>query len=677
MKFSYNWIRELVDGLDTDPKHLEQLITIKTAECEGIEPFEGSQPGCAPDSIIEIDNKSITHRPDLWGHAGMAREVAAITRRPFLDPVRVDLVPAGPSPARISIEDFELCPRYSALVFENISVQPSPAWLQCRLEAIGLNPINNIVDVTNYVMAEIAQPMHAFDADKLHGDTIFVRRARAGECLTALNEERYELSTGNLVIADAKGAIALGGVIGGLESAISDATKRIVLESANFQAVGIRRTSAELKLRTDASMRFEKSQDPANTVRGLARAIELLNEVCPGIRLVGGLADQAREIVPPPAVLLPLDWLVRKLGLAISEEEVRDILERLQFGVETSSPGVLSVTVPGWRSTRDISIKDDLVEEIGRMVGYDTITPSAPMVTATVPPANEERLFHHRVREMAAAQGYTEVYNYSFISEDMARAFHLEPHAHLEIANPINSDQRLMRCSLLPGIWKNIEENSRNYDSFRLFEIGLEIHKREDAVRLPDEIPHLAAAVYGRGDGVDGLFELKRLAECLMPGAVVARCEPRPYEHPHRSVALRWHGSAVGRLFELHPTMVAGRAAILDVNLQLVYKLQPGTAMYKPIRRFPSSAFDLSVIIGLRDEVGRVGELLAQFAGPNLEALEFVRQYSGPPLAAGQKSVSYRMTLAAADRTLSASEVSAVRNGIIEAMRAKGYDLRI
>ncbi|MCL4855516.1 MAG: phenylalanine--tRNA ligase subunit beta, partial [Bryobacteraceae bacterium] len=231
--------------------------------------------------------------------------------------------------------------------------------------------------------------------------------------------------------------------------------------------------------------------------------------------------------------------------------------------------------------------------------------------------------------------------------------------------------------SLLPGIWKNIEENSRNYDSFRLFEIGLEIHKREDASNLPDEIPHLAAAVYGRGDGVDGLFELKRLAECLMPGVGVVHCEPHPYEHPHRSVALRWHGTTVGRLFELHPTMVAGRAAILDVNLQLMYKLQPGIAMYKPIRRFPSSAFDLSVIIGLRDEVGRVRELLAEFAGPNLEALEFVRQYSGPPLAAGQKSVSYRMTLAAADRTLSADEVSSVRNGIIEAMRARGYDLRV
>ena len=218
----------------------------------------------APDTIIEVDNKSLTHRPDLWGHHGMAREVAAITHRHAARSGEARSAAEGPSgQSRSQIEDFALCPRYSALVFENVTVQPSPLWLQYRLEAIGLNAINNIVDVTNYVMAELAQPMHAFDADKLHGDTIFVRSARPGEQIVALNDESYNLSPSNLVIADAEGAIAMAGVIGGLHSAIGPDTKRIVLESANFQAASVRKTSVALKLRTDASMRFEKSQDPA------------------------------------------------------------------------------------------------------------------------------------------------------------------------------------------------------------------------------------------------------------------------------------------------------------------------------------------------------------------------------------------------------------------------------
>src|SRR5579883_1422032 len=244
-----------------------------------------------PDYAVEVDNKSLTHRPDLWGHYGMAREIAAITGKRLIDPVRAAELPDSAAPVRVTVENFALCPRYSALVLENVKVQPSPLWLQYRLEAIGLNAINNIVDATNFVMAEIAQPMHAFDADKLHGDEIIVRSARAGELLEALNGETYELDSSNLVIADLEGAVALAGVIGGGPSAISSSTTRIVLESACFSASSVRKTSAKLRLRTDASMRFEKSQDPANTIRGLKRALEILEQASPGVRVVGGVAD--------------------------------------------------------------------------------------------------------------------------------------------------------------------------------------------------------------------------------------------------------------------------------------------------------------------------------------------------------------------------------------------------
>ena len=769
MKFSYNWIREFVRDLDCAPGALEKLITMKTAECEGIEvtgalleracaarvesaePIANSHnrkavveagrygrrtvvcgapncragmvaayvpvgkkvvsgvesdgmlasareldinrdhsgvleldaqvgtplPGLTPDSIIEIDNKSITHRPDLWGHHGMAREVAAILKHRLLDPVRLDLLPQGPAAVQIQIEDLNLCPRYSALVFENVTVKPSPLWLQYRLTAIGLNPINNIVDMTNYIMAELAQPMHAFDADLLKGDTIFIRPAKPGEHFRALNEEAYTLDSSNLVIADSGGAIALGGVIGGLDSAISDKTTRVVLESANFLASSVRKTSVAIKLRTDASMRFEKAQDPANTVRGLARAIELLQELSPGIRLVGGVADQKREIAKPAPIELPLEWLDRKLGRAVAPAEVRDLLERLEFGVSEPKPGVYSVTVPSWRATKDITLKDDLVEEVGRMVGYDSIPPKAPLVPATVPPANDSRKFQHEVRHIFADEGFTEVYNYSFLSEEAVRAFGFDPAAHVRVTNPIASDQALMRTSLVPGIWKNIQENLKHRENFRIFEIGLEIHKRDRA--LPNEVPHLVAAIYDRhGDGVAGLLEIKRAAECLIPRAQICPAEARPFEHPARAADVLWRGATAGRIFELHPSLIeAGRAAVLDLDLAVVERLSSAEKKYTPIRRFPSSAFDLSVVAGLREYTGQLETKIASFAGPLLESIEFLRQYSGPPLAENQQSVSFRLIVGSSERTLSSEEVGEIRERIIGGMRQLGYELRV
>jgi phenylalanyl-tRNA synthetase beta chain len=287
------------------------------------------------------------------------------------------------------------------------------------------------------------------------------------------------------------------------------------------------------------------------------------------------------------------------------------------------------------------------------------------------------RLYQRRVRSMAAAQGFTEVYNYSFISEEMARTFHFAPEEHIKVANPIASDQTLLRVNLLPGIWKNILDNSRHLASFRLFEIGREIHPGREI--LPDETPHLIAAMYVReGDGSVSLFELKRLAECLMPGGSVEPVRARSFEHPERSAMVKWRGETPGRLFELHPGLgLDGRAAILDVDLALLERLDKPDLRYQPLRRYPTSAFDLSVVADLRQPAGEIERRLAHAAGADLVGIEFVRQYTGAPLPANRKSVSFRLTVGDPGRTLSSEEVAVIRDRVIEALRQSGFELRI
>ncbi len=783
MKFSYRWISELVPGLDTDPAELQRLITMKTAECEGIEVIgaqfnsvmaarvltveplgdsknksvkidigkgreavvacgaanvrpgllapwvppgtrlgekiitrvviegvesEGMlasaaelginrdhsgllelanlEPGqrlgdLAPDWIIEIDNKSLTHRPDLWGHFGMAREVAAITARALKDPVKPELLPHGAGAIAVEIASYALCPRYSALVFEDVKVGPSPLRLQARLESLGLNAINNIVDVTNYILAELPQPMHAFDADKLQGKTIFVRTAHSGERLAALNGETYTLAETDLVIADAGGPIALAGVIGGAATAISDTTTRIVLESANFQASSVRLTSARHKLRTDASMRFEKSLDPENTLRGLARAIELFHQVCPGIHIAGGVTDNRGPSVHTDPIPLPMTFVARKLGKEVSQERVTQILRSLGFESAETAPGLLTVTVPTWRATKDISLKDDLVEEIGRMIGYETIRPAAPRVESAVPPSSSMRPFLRALRFQLAAQGFTEVYNYSFINENDVGKFRLNIGDHIAIRNPIASELTHLRRSLLPGLYKNIVSNVRHFPEFRLFEIGREIHP-DPGVDLPNEIVHCAAALYNAHGDEQDFFELKRVVECAFPAARLTAAEPRDYEHPSRAAEIRWHGSSMGRLFELHASLLAsegieGRAFMFDVDLDFAEKLAAGGGLkYTPLRKYPTSGFDLSVVTALHTPVANVQDALAKLAGSSLTLIDFIRQYDGPPLPPGQKSVSYHLEVGALDHTMSADEVTEIRNRIMEGMRERGFEFR-
>jgi phenylalanyl-tRNA synthetase beta chain len=362
-----------------------------------------------------------------------------------------------------------------------------------------------------------------------------------------------------------------------------------------------------------------------------------------------------------------------------------EILTSLGFVVSESTPGLLTVTVPTWRATKDISIKDDLVEEVGRMIGYDEIAPVAPLVAAVVPPPNPMRTFLRQVRLQLAAQGFTEVQNYSFVNEADIGRFSFDLSSHLGIRNPIASELTHLRRSLLPGLFRNLASNVRHYPDFRIFEIGNEIHPNAGIAQgdLPSEVTHAAALIYDlRGDEQD-FFELKRVLECVFPGARLTAANARPYEHPMRTAEIHWCDATIGRIFELHPSLlqqedIEGRAVVFDVDLELAQNLAAARALkYTPLRKYPTSGFDLSVVTQARTPVDQIQHALANLAGSDLASIDFVRQYDGPPLRPGEKSVSYHLEVGALDHTLSAEEVTEIRNRVIEGMRALGFDLRV
>ena len=683
MKFSYTWLRELVPGLKMDVTTLAQQITMKTAECEGVHDpgaFAGasvaavaSAENSEPDSIIEIDNKSLTNRPDLWGHLGMAREVAAIAGLSVADPVEDLPAAASKGDLSISIKDSALCARFSGQRVENVKVEPSPLWMQYRLNSLGVNPINNLVDVTNYVLCELGQPMHAYDADLL-GDVIVVRAAHKDESILALNGEKYSLSPDDIVIADAHKPVGIAGIIGGNDTAIRATTKRIVLEAASFPAAPVRKSSSRLKLRTDASMRFEKGQDPENTVRALARAVELLKQISPGCQAAPPIDVYARKSTPPK-IQLDIDWAERKLGRKLSTDEVIKIFKSLVFGVEQLDARKLLLSVPSWRATKDISIPEDLVEEIGRMVGYASIVPQAPAVLAAPTARNLEHEQHRAIRAAMVGQGFTEVSNYSFISDADAAMFGYSTDKLLQVANPIIADQKYMRPALLPGIRRNLADNSRYFIDFRLFEIGRAYGKNADG--SPKERTHLMAAIYGRETSGGNLLEMKRVAHYLAAGVTVVPAKAHnKIMHPERAAHIEAEvgGHRVGDLYELHPGLLdRGRAAILDIDLDALQALPLQRQAYRPLRRFPTSSFDLSIVAPAHELVATLESKLRDFAGEGLVSLQFLLIFPLPP---DKKSVSFRLTLGADSRTLNAEEVTHTRERVVEGLKTAGYELR-
>jgi phenylalanyl-tRNA synthetase beta chain len=645
------------------------------------------------DAIIEIDNKSLTHRPDLWGHYGFAREFAAFLGRPLRPlPVVSFAAPGGRVP--ISVEDPKWCPRYVGAVLRGVGVRRSPAWLQMRLESVGVRPRNNVVDLTNYVMLEIGQPTHAFDLDRLAGPEIRVRRARAGERIRTLDGVDRVLSEEALVIADRERAVAVAGVMGGADSEIADATRTILLESANFEPSNVRKTAQRLQLRTDASTRFEKSLDPEFARLALGRILALLPQVVPGASLEGGVTDVFPAPPEPKRVDLRLETVHRRLGVPVPEERVRSILAALEFEV-ASIPGGLRVTVPSFRATKDVSIEMDLVEEIGRLFGYDAIPECKPRVVCEPSTRNRVRALEREVKTLlSGGLGFNEVATYSFTEEAVIRRAGLDPERHLHVRNPIAADLACLRVSIVPNLLALLEANLRLREEVRVYEVGRSYVKDDrKSQELPRERRDVVAVLcrrkVGGGNGGRAFFDLKGVCEALLDRLSLRAPQWRasgaardPWVHPSHSAELWVGGARLGEIAEIHPEIArtfhveAADTAFFRIDLDTVLCAERPQRLYEPLPRFPAIRQDISVVVPVTLRAAAVEQAIRDVAPDIIAGVRLFDVFTGGRIGAGKRSLTFEITYRAADRTLKDADAAAIHARVVERVRGLGGTVR-
>ena len=545
------------------------------------------------DVVFEIDNKSLTHRPDLWGHYGMAREIAAITGNKLkkLEP-KVTIPTKGESPD-IQVKDYDLCPRYCGLIIKNIKVESSPKWMQDRLLAVGYRPISNIVDVTNYVMAELGQPLHAFDKDFIKGG-IIVRRAKKNEKITTLDGQERELDENVLVITDHDKPVAIAGIMGGENSEINDETKEIIIESANFNPESIRKSSVRLGLRTEAVQRFEKSLDPNLAELAIKRTAELILQLCPTAKIAGPITDKKRVTLKEPVITLDVKKVSSKIGVHLTAEQCTKILEPLEFKVTKKSDTKLEVIVPSFRATKDIDIEDDLVEEIVRLYGYDNVEPTLPNLPIKSPMENVERTRKHHARNLLSyGFGLSEIYNYSFYGQDELSKCLMTDEHHVQLQNHLSQDQTHLRTTLVPNLLKNIVDNLRYYPSLKFYEIGRTY--KEIGEFFPLEEKWIAGAVVFPKKAKENPFYdvksivldfLEQFSKYKVEIGLAKNCPV--YAHPSRCAQIKVRGQEVGRIFETHPQVlknfdIEAKVAMFEINFTKLAGIDEPLVKYKKL----------------------------------------------------------------------------------------------
>lgn len=635
------------------------------------------------DSVFEYEITS--NRVDCFGVLGIAREAAATFNKTFIPPV-VEVKGNNEDVSdyiKVTVEDKDLCKRYCARVVKNVKIAPSPEWMQRRLAACGIRPINNLVDITNYVMEEYGQPMHAFDLATLEGSHIIVKRAENGETFTTLDGQERKLDNNILMINDANKAVGIAGIMGGENSKITDDVKDMVFEAACFDGTNIRLSAKRLGLRTDASGKFEKGLDPNNALDAINRACSLIEELGAG-EVVGGVVDVYDEVKEPVRITFEPDKINKLLGTDISREDMLKYFEKIELSYDEASNEMI---IPTFR--QDLECMADLAEEVARFYGYDNIPTTLPNGEATAGKLSYKLRIEAVARDIAEFCGFSQAMTYSFESPKVFDKLLLPADSELRktvtITNPLGEDFSIMRTTSLNGMLTSLSTNyNRRNKNVRLYELGnIYLPKDVPVTELPDERMQLTLGMYGDGDFFDmkGVVEEFLYKVGMRKNIRYDKDAGKPFLHPGRQANIMYAGEVIGYLGEIHPGVmdnydIGERTYVAVLDMPMVYDKTTFDRKYEGIAKYPAVNRDISMVMPKDILVGQVEEIIRKKGGNLLESYNLFDIYEGSQIKDGYKSVAYSVSFRAKDRTLADNEVQGIMDKILKALSELGIELR-
>ncbi|MFQ7019031.1 MAG: phenylalanine--tRNA ligase subunit beta [Oscillospiraceae bacterium] len=645
------------------------------------------------DIILEIDNKSMTNRPDLWGHYGIAREIAALYDLPMTQFPHFDRNVENTSGFHVTVEDAERCPRMTGTQIENVCVKPAPYWMQVRIWKTGMRPINALVDITNYVMLATGQPSHAYDSDHIAGH-IIVRRAKAGETLTLLNGKELPLSTDDLTIADDAGIVGLAGVMGGAKDSILPTTSKVILEIANFQAAGIRRTALRYDNRTEASARYEKAIDPERCDQALDLSMQLFSDLYPEMKVTGLVNEYPRHL-KQAEIDVPLSWLERRLGKRLSPDEIKHKMELLGYGI-TFNGDNMHVVVPTWRSTGDVSIQADIMEEVARMYGYENFE-AEPITTTFDGAINQlDKDLERRIKEYLAIRcGMQEIFTYPWMEESYVNAVLQSTEGILSLSTPPSPAERFVRSSLLPNLCKAVVKNERYFDEFSIFETA-QVFRDENYTspydpreKLPSQRKNVAGAFATTDKDITALFrKAKGVVEMMARYVHMEALTFKQAEKPVWADNVVWLNiyrgdEKVGDL-ALLAKKVSMACGIKNMNVMLfqldqdsLVPLKSRTNTFTHLAEYPMTDYDISLLVDGSVQWKDVAQTVRSIKSELLHGAAFVDEYRGKQVPAGKKSLTLRLAIGSKDKTLTSAEIEEVASGVLNKIAKRfGAELR-
>jgi phenylalanyl-tRNA synthetase beta chain len=679
MRISVNWLKDLVDVDLSTSKLIETLDTIGML----VDSWE-EQRG---DVVLELD--TYANRPDTLGHIGVARELSVALSLPLknLDWPLVELDENSSDNIDIEIYENELCPRYCGIVVKDVNVGPSPKWLTEKIEAMGLSPINNVVDISNYVLFATAQPIHMFDLSKLAGRKIIVRKAKKGEPFRSLEGEDVILSSDMLVIADEQKPVALAGVIGGENSAVTESTKEILIECAHFDPVSIRKTGKKTGIQTDANYRFERGSDISFPPKAAQMAASLLSEF--GGKATRGIVDVYPKPRKNKTVMLRQRRVSELLGVDIKTSFIVETLSKLEFRLEKKQQGIWKVQVPFFRI--DIEREADLVEEIARFYGYENIPSVFPPLTAMEPPPDPKKRQLQRLGHPLFHYGFDEVVNYSFADPENQEKFQSGRKA-IAIRNPISTKASLLRTTLLEGLLENVAWNlNRGADGIHIFEMGNIYFWKDNLCCEQMSLGIVTAGYLGMNSWQEprtltNLFHIKGACEAILS---LLRYEPivfLPGQHPplekESALAIKLKGKKIGCIGKVRKDICSSFSIketvwAAELDLDRIFQKQPKPFEYIPVVKYPKIIRDISFMADRKISYQEIKQTLEELSIPNLERFELYDRFAGPSIPKGKVSLSFRFLYHHPQRTLLAEEVDGFQEKILNALSSKfGFQLR-